>query len=397
MGTTRYAQTQLPLRTDGDEVCPLRDCRTVTSEMKIAEIENRQASVMAVSPPELPVIDVVSPLDDPKWDELVAVHPDCCFFHGAAWARVLHDSYGQEPNYFVVRKDGALTGLLPITQVRSVLTGLRGVSLAFSDFCPPLGLDRATYRDLWQRILVHGRERRWKSLEVRGGYDLMDSISSWNCFYGHTLDLTVGEERLLKGFESRVRGAIRKAESSGLKVEIDRSLEALGEFYRLHCQTRRSHGVPPQPWLFFHSIHRNILARQQGMVVLARWQGRPVAGAVFFHLGKKVIYKFSASDAATRQLRPNNLVLWEAIRSYARSGYSEMHFGRTSMSNDGLRLYKRGFGTQEHQIHYFRYEFQTGTFRSGKEQPPDWKNRLCSSMPVSLLRLAGRILYRHMS
>jgi hypothetical protein len=287
--------------------------------------------------------------------------------------------------------------MIPVVEVDSRLTGRRGVSVAFADFCPPLSSDRDGYVSLLQQIIAHGQERGWKYLECRGGLELIGSIPSSVSFFGHSLDLRQGEDALFKGFESSMRRSIRKAETAGVKVEFSQEREAMQQFYRLHCQTRQKHGVPPQPVAFFESIHRQILEKGQGTIALAKSNGLLAAASVFFQLGSKAIYKYGASDMALQHLRANNVLMWEAIRWHARKGASELHFGRTSVANEGLRRFKLNFGTAEHELRYFRYDFKQGNFLSGQEAPPDWKNRVCSLLPVPVLRLAGRLLYRHMS
>ena len=60
-------------------------------------------------------------------------------------------------------------------------------------------------------------------------------------------------------------------------MEVSQSAEAMQEFYKLQCLTRKRHGLPPQPLHFFLNIHRHILSQNMGMIVLARHQGQPVA------------------------------------------------------------------------------------------------------------------------
>jgi len=81
---------------------------------------------------------VVNPLEHPKWDALLIGHSGKSFFHSSSWARVLNETYGHKPAYICRFEDGQLKQLLAIMEVSSPLTGRRGVSLPFSDFCPPL-------------------------------------------------------------------------------------------------------------------------------------------------------------------------------------------------------------------------------------------------------------------
>ena len=149
-------------------------------------------------------------------------------------------------------------------------------------------------------------------------------------FYGHTLDLRGGPEALFAGFDSSVRRAIRKAQRSHLEFQVSHSEEAVRSFYDLHAQTRRRHGLPPQPISFFLNIYELIVRSGSGFVALALHRERPVAGALFLHKGTKAIYKFGASDDKFQHLRPTNLVFWESINLLARQGFESLNLGRTS-------------------------------------------------------------------
>src|SRR3989442_10793821 len=80
---------------------------------------------------------LINPLCDSDWDCLVASHPDASFFHSAAWAKVLNKTYGHAPFYLHFTQHGETVALMPMMEVRSPLTGRRGVCLPFTDSCDP--------------------------------------------------------------------------------------------------------------------------------------------------------------------------------------------------------------------------------------------------------------------
>ena len=47
-------------------------------------------------------LDTVDPSLEIGWDDLVLSHPECTFFHGAAWVKVLKDAYGFTPHYLAL-------------------------------------------------------------------------------------------------------------------------------------------------------------------------------------------------------------------------------------------------------------------------------------------------------
>ena len=381
----------------------------------------------------------VNPLEDPRWDARLATCPAASFFHGSAWARVLHGTYGFSPVYFVLgpvpamaearlrantevsppaslpsqgpepveglveqtsrllHESQAFSALLPMVEVNSWLTGRRGVSLPFTDECEPLYSDVDSFRRVVQAALEYARVRAWKYVEFRGGRALLGEVPASTSFFGHRLDLRGDQPAIFARFDSSVRRAIRKAEQSGLTIEFSQDLEAVRLFYGLLCKTRQRHGVPPQPFRFFQNIQRHVLKENKGRVILAR-QGRvPVAGAVFFNSGMTATYKFGASNEAFQHLRGNNLVMWEAIKWHARQGFTTLDFGRTSLANDGLRKFKLGWGTQERTIDYVRYEVRTGRYVTATDESSGWHNRVFRLLPTPVSRIIGAALYRHVA
>ena len=180
-------------------------------------------------------------------------------------------------------------------------------------------------------------------------------------------------------------------------MEISQSLDSLLIYYALHCKTRKKHGLPPQSLSFFRNIFQHVLSRGMGFVAIARDQGRPIAAAMFFHFEDKAIYKFGASDSAFQHLRGSNLVMWEAIKWYSSKGYAAVHFGRTSIANEGLRRFKLGYGTAEHNIDCFKYDFHREAFVADRDKVFGWFNRVFRLLPIPVSRGVGRFLYRHLS
>jgi len=343
----------------------------------------------------------VDPLSYSGWDSLLAAHPDHSFFHGTAWARVLHDTYGHRPVYFCRFAAGRLEQLFPVMEVSSLLTGRRGVSLPFTDSCPLLSGSRARgghdLRALLDFAADYGQVHGWRYLECRNPATCEAGATPSLRFYSHWVDLDPGVESLFQGLDGAFRRGLRKAEKSAIRVEFEGSTEGIERFYGLHCQTRRRHGLPPQPVRFFRNIARQVLERGQGVVATA-WAGqRAVAAAVFFHADQEVIYKYGASDYAFQHLRPNNVLMWEAMKRFCSEGFSTFHLGRTSLTAEGLRRFKLELGAREEQIAYYRRELRGRTLVVEQDRTEGWFNQVFSRLPLPCLRLAGSLLYPHLS
>ena len=280
-------------------------------------------------------------------------------------------------------------------EVNSWLTGRRGIALPFTDDCGPLYSNAASILGLIQAALEFGRTRGWKSVEWRGGRELFGEVPASLAYYGHSLDLEKDEDRMFARLESSVRRAIRKSEKSGITVNVSQSLEAMKAFYSLQCKTRRKHGLPPQPFIFFQNVFEHILSKNLGMIAVASCGNRPIAASVYFQLGGRAIYKYGASDEAFQHLRGANLVMWEAIKWHARNGAKTLHLGRTSIGNEGLRRFKLGWGAEEEKIEYVKCDLRKGRFVTDADESTGWHNRVFKVLPVGLSRLIGAVLYRH--
>lgn len=341
-------------------------------------------------------LETVDPLTYPNWDTLVAAHGQNSFFHSSAWARVLHDTYGHRPFYLCRTKGAQFESMLPVMEVSSWLTGRRGVSLPFTDTCPSVRSE-LTSGDLFDAALTLGRSRGWRYFESRNNTgdwpDAKPSVS----FYSHIIALEGEPEALFKRLGSSLRRGIRKAQEEGLKIEFANGPEAISLYYSLHCRTRRKHGVPPQPIGFFNNIGRHILGAGKGFVGITRFQGTPVAAAVYFHQGLQAFYKFGASDYRFQHLRPNNLLMWEAMKHCALLGCTSLHLGRTSLVNEGLRRFKQSFGAVEETLAYAKYDLRRSTFVTDVDRAEGPLNHVFRCLPPALFRLAGAVLYPHLS
>lgn len=342
-------------------------------------------------------VQVLNPLDDPQWEKLISTHPDASFFHGSAWARVLSKTYGHRPLYLRGSQDGKTTVLLPMMEVNSALTGRRGVCLPFTDACGPLVFDGSlTVPALMEKLCQLAYERRWRHFELRGrGAMSADAIPAL-AFYGHTLDLCRSVESISAGFASAVRRAIRKAERSDLRAQVVHTWEAVRDFYRLHVQTRRRHGVPPQPISFFSRIWEEVIRPKLGFVSLAWCRAKAIAAAVFFCRAGRAVYKFGASDESFQELRPNNLVMWEGIRFLRDWGAQSLHFGRTSLHHEGLRRFKLAWGTEEEKMEYFQFDMPRGAWAVSHDKTTGFHNAVFGRLPLALNRLAGAMVYPHL-
>jgi Acetyltransferase (GNAT) domain len=342
------------------------------------------------------MICITNPIKHENWDSLLLSFPDYSFFHTSTWAKILHKSYGYKPLYLIENEQKNLSAVMPVMEISSFLTGKRGVSLPFTDYCEPIISKPEQFQTLFNFVIDYGKKHDWKYLEIRGGETFLEKKEPSMFYLGHTLDLTDGQDKIFSHFRDSTKRNIKKAEKEDVKMEIAHSLTAMNEFCRLNSLTRREHGLPPQPYHFFKNIYDQIISKNSGFISQATFNNITIASNVFFLFGEKVIYKYGASDRTYQRLRANNLVMWEAIKWCCENGYKSLCFGRTETDNDGLRQFKSGWGTKEHIIKYYRYDFRKDSFVKESPKISDFQHKFFNKLPIPLLNVLGTLLYKHM-
>ena len=338
----------------------------------------------------------VDPMEDADWDQQVLTHSKATVFHSAAWARVLSSTYGHRPKYFRFTRNGGLVALVPLMEIRNLLRMPRGVALPFSDFCDSLVFEQACSNELFSILRDFAERRSWSYMELRGEGCVPASATPSVSFYSHRLDLRGGYESICKRFKPSVRRALRKVERSELTCSVSDSEEAMRIFFKLHVITRRRHGLPPQSIAFFLNIHREIIASGMGSIVIVRVGRRPIAAMVFFHWGNVAIYKFGASDKRYQRYRPNNFAMSEGIKLLSETGLETLHFGRSSLANEGLRRFKLTWGGVEGKLDYYRYYPDGQNWGVGRDRTEGFHTEVFRRLPPVMNRIAGRIIYSHL-
>jgi len=133
-----------------------------------------------------------------------------------------------------------------------------------------------------------------------------------------------------------------------------------------------------------------------GFIVLAQHHSKSIAAAVFLHTQRNAVFKFGASDERYQDLRPNDLVMWSAIRHLVQNDLETLHLGRTSRHNEGLRRFKLAWGATEKPLEYFRFDMRTNDWTVSRDRTAGFHNALFARLPLILNRVIGRIVYPHL-
>lgn len=335
------------------------------------------------------------PVEDPRWLEWVATVPGATLFHHPAWAGLMAGTYGFQSGFFTLLDgSGHICAGLPIAEVGRWPHGRRLVSMPFTDACEPLATNDRSRTELILKLQIWRRKQHARQLEVRWPLPEEPGVFAGATYAFHVTSLDRDPEAVFHRFKkTQVQQCIYRAQKLGVEVTRATSWQDMRAFYRLHLMTRHRLGTPVQPLRYFRLLWERLLMQGFGFLLLARAGEQLVAGAVFLNWNGSLIYKYSASDAEYWKFRPNNLLLWEAIRWGCENGYRVFDWGRTDLGNRGLREFKNGWGSTERELHYS--VLADLACSSPARIPQGDLTRVIQRSPTWLCRLIGELAYRY--
>jgi lipid II:glycine glycyltransferase (peptidoglycan interpeptide bridge formation enzyme) len=164
------------------------------------------------------------------------------------------------------------------------------------------------------------------------------------------LDLKPDEETLLANMKEKWRYNVRLAARKGVEVRAAQSIEELRAWYELLQTTRERDQFGIHTFDYYRKAWEMLVPRQQARLFLAWAEHELLAGIFVSLLGHEAIYLYGASSNARRNLMPNYLLQWEAIRWARQAGADIYDFWGIPASDNadeamaGVYRFKSGWG-----------------------------------------------------
>lgn len=281
---------------------------------------------------------------------------DASIYHSIEWKDILLDTYGFSWHCLLAEDAGTICGALPVFEINSMFRSRRGVAMPFSHLAPVLSKDDRVLDALLNAAVQLADERKMSYIELRHGMELKKTFCQDFCNY-HISKLDLKRESLddiWKSFKTAIRNQTRKAEKNGVEIKVADSLEDYRTFYEMEAETRKFQGMPIYPLSLFTNIYEKLHKKEKSRLLLAYYEGKPIAGSMAFYSNNKAIYAYSSSkkDREYMQLCPNNLLVWELIKYSYGIGCEIFDFGSTFIKNEGLLHFKKQWGTETSPLYY---------------------------------------------
>jgi hypothetical protein len=288
-------------------------------------------------------------LDKPAWEKLSR---NGSFFHTHQWMRICID--GLTPHvdgvFLCGFEDGALVAGMP-----AIVTKHFGLSSFYAMpygtygeavFEPSLESDR---RIAFYRFLIgYLRTSRFSRIAITDFDGTLRGINRNHlrrerCFT-HIISLNGNEEH--NPPDKKVNGHIRAGQRAETVIRSLTTREQLEEFYSLYELTEQRHGRrrPLYRKEFFESILRHLGDSETLYWNCLISEGTMIGSCINFIFNRSLFNWQTVSNYESRHLKPNHVLLADAIRRGVEAGVKEVNLGASPHDAQGLIDYKERWG-----------------------------------------------------
>ena len=239
---------------------------------------------------------------DAEWDAFVTAHPNGSLLQTTAWAQ-LKNRFGWRSHRVWLRRDGEL---IAGAQVLYRSLALGAIKIGYVPHGPLVDwqdeeqlavmlnqIDQSAYEHragllkveplLWQESM---NPERWRELCLRHGFELdTDTIQPPRTLL---VDLLPSEEEILASMKQKTRYNIRLAARKGVTTR-EGGPEDVKLFNGLVLMTGERDGFSVHQPRYYLSAYE-LFAPERAALIMAEYDGKPLAGVMVFAIGKQAAY-----------------------------------------------------------------------------------------------------------
>ncbi|HKH43230.1 MAG TPA: FemAB family XrtA/PEP-CTERM system-associated protein [Thermoanaerobaculia bacterium] len=308
------------------------------------------ARPQAVPVPEMLTIEELTPPFEAAWDRFARSAPAGTFFHQLGWRWLVERVFGHRAHYLLARREAAVTGILPLFEMKSLLFGHSLVSVPFAIGGGVAADDPETAAGLVRRARELAERLGVDYLELRSAETVADGLLTKDLYVTFRADLAEGEEAWLKRMERKRRQMMNYVAKDAAGFSwTTAGIEELPLFYRMFSESMRHHGTPVYPRLFLEEILDRFPA--QTHLFFVHHQGRPVAGVLNLLFRDVIMPFYAGADRSARPRGVDDYMYLSILRWGREHGYRTFDFGR-SKRGTGAHAFKSRWGMTEVPLAY---------------------------------------------
>lgn len=287
-------------------------------------------------------------------DAFVRGRADSSPFHLTAWSRAVEKGCGQKSHYLVAEDgEGAIAGVLPLTEVRSLLFGKAMVSSGFAVGGGILADSEIAAIALAEQAVALAKQAGCPSIEMRGG----SAPTSWpldsELYVGFSRPLASDDEAELLAIPRKQRAEVRRALGHELVVETGTSKADRAAHFHVYSTSVRNLGTPVFPQKLFSAVLDEFGA--DANILTIRQRGEPIASVLSLYHNGVVMPYWGGGTVDARKWRANDLMYY-ALMLHARKekGCTSFDFGRSKVGT-GAAAFKKNWGFEPEPLAYAKW------------------------------------------
>ena len=285
-----------------------------------------------------------------EWNAFASGQPGGTHCHRHEWLGVMNAAFGHETMALAVRDgDGALSGILPLIRVRSLLFGHYLVSLPYLNDGGPLGSDFAVTALAAEAVRL-ADESKVKLLELRARDALPLDLRLSQRKITVLLDLEPDPEKVLKRLPAKLRSQVRRPAREGVEVRF--GADQILPFYEVFARHMRDLGTPVMPRRFFQQIASHF--GDDAWFAAAWLNGRPIAGGAGLRFGREFEITWASSLREFNPVSPNMALYWAFLERASTQGCGVFNFGRCTVDS-GTHRFKKQWGGRDVALHWYQH------------------------------------------
>src|SRR5580658_1298575 len=329
------------------------------------------------------------------WDAFVTAHPDGTFFHRAAWSGVIEKAFGHRTHYVCAERDGAITGVLPLARVKTMLFGDTLISVPFCVYGGPLAADPDSAAALTAHAASLLEKTGASAVEFR---HRTPTGNSTECGWLERPDLYVtfrkaieaNHDTNMKAIPRKQRAMVRKGIQNNLRSVADHDAALL---HGIYAESVRNLGTPVFSRRYFTMLAD--VFRDDCDIVTVMDGDAAIASVMNFYFRDEVLPYYGGGTAAARHRAANDFMYWEVMRRAADRGCRLFDFGRSKIGT-GSHDFKKNWGFTPEPLCY-RYKLAPGA-SIPDHNPLNPKYRLFikgwKQLPLPLANAIGPVIVR---
>lgn len=343
-------------------------------------VRSGEAAVNALTP--IRTVRAAEAADDPAIRAFVLSRPEAEPFHMPEWSRAVERGCRQRAHSLLTEDErGVVTGILPLTEMRSPFFGSALVSTGCGVGGGVLGQGADALGEAAWRL---SQDLGCASVELRGGVLPQGWEPREGTYAGFARDLPEGDEAILKAIPRKQRAEVRRALGFDLDVAVGRDTAA---HYRVYSESVRNLGTP----VFPRSLFEAILDGLDADILTVSRAGKPLASVLSLYFGGTVYPDWGGGTAEARTWRANDLMYFELMRHARARGCTRFDFGRSKLGT-GAFSFKKNWGFEPKPLTYA----VKGEARETNPLSPKYRLQIAlwKKLPLPLANLLGPHLAR---